>query len=564
MSAWRPAARQHGPHTGQHSHSHPAYGVSPDDDGEHSHSHDHGGDGSHDHDHEGIFPGSEYWQRGSHTMARRHPLRGAAPPEHPPVRTTHHHRHQHPDGDVPGLDDDNCHAHRHSHGKKPDSSGPPGMDNDHDHPGDHDEGQWPPGEAAEDRQRGSTMARRYVPRSAAAAEDLIDRLAGTAFSVAPGQVTRQLRAEFLMGKARRAAELPGAKLDGYAWASSWGAFLTAISDRRDEAGAQALIRGVMQDARPRNTLGERVPAEGGFLVPERLRSQVLAYMTAGIVRPRSTYVPMDSLRVPVPLLDNPSQASGGQALGGLTFALVEEGAPIPASVPDFGRVVLEARKLAALLQSVPNELVSDSPAFTDDFLPRVIAMGCAWYEDDLMIYTGSGTGEPQALVNAPGAYAVTRNTPDEVLHLDIVTMLKALHPASKASATWLLSESAFDQLLELYEISGTAPAGQDIAPPQTLVYDMSFGCWRLLGVPAVVNDHQPAVGTAGDVILADLGLYLVGDRGEMTVERSDMGPGFISDTSDFRIRSRVDGRYWPQSTITLTTGQQVSGLVVLH
>jgi HK97 family phage major capsid protein len=354
----------------------------------------------------------------------------------------------------------------------------------------------------------------------------------------------------------------GAKLDGFAWARSWGAFLNAVRDKSDSQGARLAIRRV-QDSRPRNALSERVPAEGGFLVPERLRQQVLSYMLTGIMWPRSTVVPMDSERVPIPVLDNPSQASSNQALGGLQFNLVQEGAAFPATVPDFGRVVLEAWKFGAYMTTVPNELIRDSAPF-GDFLSRVIAQGWSWNLDDYCINTGSGTGQPQALVNAPGAYAVSRNTSSKVLHVDIVGMLKGLHPASKTTATWLLSESAFDFLLELYETVGSAPSGQDIAPPGTLKFNYDSGSWELLGLPAVVNDHQPSVGSVGDVMLCDLGLFLIGDRQELTVEVSPLGGGFISDTSNIRVKVRADGRFWPQTAPTLTTGQQVSALVVLH
>ena len=34
----------------------------------------------------------------------------------------------------------------------------------------------------------------------------------------------------------------------------------------------------------------------------------------------------------------------------------------------------------------------------------------------------------------------------------------------------------------------------------------------LLGLPAIVTDHQPAIGQHGDVILADLRHFLIGDR----------------------------------------------------
>lgn len=310
-------------------------------------------------------------------------------------------------------------------------------------------------------------------------------------------------------------------------------------------------------------LTERIPSEGGFLVPERLRDEVLNYMTGAIIRPRATYVPMDSLRVPIPLLDNLSQANGAQALGGMTFSLVEEGVTIPASVPTFGAEALEARKVAGYLASVPNELIADATPFTDVFLPRVIALGLSWYEEDLWV-NGTGVGEPMGLINAPGAVQQDRNTQNEVLLLDLVAMIKALHPqAERGNAVWLLSDTVFSQLLEMYLNVNSATTGL-VPPPEWLTFSETLNCWRLLGIPAFPTDHQPALGSTGDVILGDLSLYLIGDRGMMTVEVSAQGPGFGSDTSNVRIRHRIDGRYWLQSPVTTEQGTVVSPLVVLN
>lgn len=354
-----------------------------------------------------------------------------------------------------------------------------------------------------------------------------------------------------------------AELDGYSWARSWGAFLAAIKDKEDHSRARAEISRLMA-SRPRNDMGERVPSEGGFLVPERLRSQVLAYMETGIVMPRCTHVPMDSLRVPIPVLDNPDQSDGAQALGGLAFSITQEGEAIPATVPQFGRLVLEAWADKALLKSVPNELMADATSFTGDFLPRIVAQGLSWHIDDLVLYQGSGVGQPQALVNAPAAVNVTRDppTPYNVGHKDVVAMLKALHPASKTTATWLASEDVFDQLLELYEIVGTAPDGQDISPPSVLKF--KGGTWTLFGLPLIPNGHQPAAGTAGDLMLCDLGLLLLGDRGVMTAEVSQKGAGYVTDTASIRFRYRWDARFWPQQSITLANGKVTSPLVVLQ
>jgi HK97 family phage major capsid protein len=357
---------------------------------------------------------------------------------------------------------------------------------------------------------------------------------------------------------------PGAVLDSQPWAANWAAFLRAVNNPRDSS-----VRKYIANAAA--AMGERVPAEGGFLVPEVLRAQVLAYMTPAIVRPRCAVLPMASLRLPVPLLDNPSQASSAQALGGLTFSFTEEGAAIAQSTPAFGRVVLEARKLAALC-TAPNELVDDAAGAWGDFLARVIAMGLAWVEDDYFIGTsGTGVGCPQSLINAPCAVGIDRATGSQVNFLDVVAMFKALHPASKqvgltpgvTDVVWLLSSSAMDYLLELnYQV--TISATTTPIPPSGW-FSMGDGHNigpNMLGLPAVVTDHQPAVGTTGDVALADLRNFLIGDRQVMQIERSQEAQ-FISDESYFRVRSRVDGRYWVQSASTTEAGQSVSPVVVL-
>jgi HK97 family phage major capsid protein len=360
-------------------------------------------------------------------------------------------------------------------------------------------------------------------------------------------------------------QAPGAVLDSQPWAESWATFLHAVSDPDDKAGARQVIR---------NAMSERVPSEGGFLVPWKLHEQVLAYMTTAIVRPRATVIEMDASRLGLPVLDNPSQASGKQVLGGLTFSLVEAGAAIPATNPALSRMMLDARKIAAYLQGVPNELTSDAAGAMGDLLARVIAMGHSWFEDDLFIANGTGTGEPQSLVNSPAAKTVTRAGSNAVVLADIVGMLQAAHPAALqagltpglTSVRWLLSTEVLGQLLELYLLPTGASATS--GAPVALSDWFSLGDGHnvgpsFLGLPASVSDHNPALGSTGDVILADLERYVVGDWLTMTVEPATSGASFALDASDFRVRSRLDGKCWVQSATTTEAGATVSPVVVL-
>ena len=243
----------------------------------------------------------------------------------------------------------------------------------------------------------------------------------------------------------------------------------------------------------------------------------------------------------------------------MTFGLISEGAAFPATNPQFGRTVLEMSKFGAYLSNVPNELIADSPAFTEVFLPTIIARGLAFYEDDLMIASGNGVDQPEALVNAPAAVTVNRATSDAVVLADLIAMIKALHPECLPTATWLVSKSAHDQILDLYTAgqgqvwngSALVSADMPVAPPDWYVPAGSGSGPRILGMEACVNDHQNALGDVGDVMLCDLGLMLLADRGEMSVEIAQRAPGSPTGRATSGSGTawmRVSGRRSPYTT----------------
>jgi HK97 family phage major capsid protein len=349
------------------------------------------------------------------------------------------------------------------------------------------------------------------------------------------------------------ADAPGARLDDQPWARSWHAFLAAVYDQQDASARRFIM----------NAWTERVPSEGGFLLPEGLRAQVLEYLTPAVVRPRAMVLPMDAYRLHVPLLDNPSQASGAQALGGLTFSVVEDGVAIPSSTPGFGQAVLDARKLAALV-AVPGELESDAAGALGDFISRVVAIGYQWKEDDLFI-GGTGAGQPQGVLNAGCAVTVARNADSAVGSADIAGMVSALHPAALAAGLtpgmtdvgWLISESVLTDILQAYLVPGgsAATAGAPAALPDWLNLGDGHDIGpSILGLPAFVSDHSPALGSTGDIALVDFRNYLIGDRLELTIERSAAGSGFVTDISNYRIKARIDGRYWVPGPVTPEIG----------
>lgn len=335
----------------------------------------------------------------------------------------------------------------------------------------------------------------------------------------------------------------GNALHGEKLSAAWGDFLPAIHHRAEQTPEIAAFRKVIK-----NAMSERVPSEGGFLVPENLRSDILMLaIESAVVRSRARVIPMDSLRVPYPTIDDPTHV--GQVYGGVVGYWTEEAAALVGSQPTFGRIVLEARKLTGYTE-IPNELLQDSNGALDQFFSEMFPEALAFFED-LAFLTGSGVGEPLGILNGDCAINIGRSTANEVLFTDIVGMYTRMLPQSLNRAVWLCSPDVIAQLLQLVLESGGTP----VAPPLWL-QSMNIGesiVYSILGRPLIVTEKVSALGTRGDIAFVDMGYYLLGDRQVMQVASSE-DYKFQQDLTSFRVIERVDGRPWLRSALTPANG----------
>jgi HK97 family phage major capsid protein len=328
-----------------------------------------------------------------------------------------------------------------------------------------------------------------------------------------------------------------------------------------------------------NALSERIPAEGGFLVPEILRSEILMVaLEEAVVRPRAQIIPMDSLRVPLPAIDDTSHASS--VYGGVVGYWTEEGAALTASAPSFSRIVLEAKKLTAYT-TIPNELLQDSVTPLDSWFSMFFPRAISWFEDVAFIgsaTTGTGVGEPQGFLNAPAAIKVTRGTQYHVQFADVAAAYARMWPASLNRAVWICSPDVLVELMQL-ALSADGSGTNAVAPPLWLQSYQATGtpgggngdgrAYSLMGRPLIVSEKMPSntsgnTTTAGALTFVDLSYYLIGDRQTLQVASSDQYL-FANDLMAYRIIERVDGRFWLQSVITPegTGGQTLSPLVLV-
>jgi HK97 family phage major capsid protein len=300
----------------------------------------------------------------------------------------------------------------------------------------------------------------------------------------------------------------------------------------------------------RNSFGSTVPADGGFLIPEELRSEILSNsLETSIVRPRARIVPMSSLTLPFPAVDETSHAA--TVFGGLVAYWTEEGATATESQAAFTTVKLEAKKLVIYCE-VPNELVADAPAF-QMFLNEMLPEATGYFEDDAFL-TGSGVGEPLGVLNGDAIVPVTETTSNLIDWPDIVSMFSRVLPASMSRGVWVAAPDTFPQLatmtVNVQNVAGTENVGGSaiwlnngvVGPPVTI-----------LGRPVIFSEKVPALGTTGALSFIDFGYYLIGDRQAMQAS-SSAHVKFASDKTAYKIVERVDGRPWLNSALTPRNG----------
>jgi len=298
-----------------------------------------------------------------------------------------------------------------------------------------------------------------------------------------------------------------------------------------------------------NAFGSTVPSDGGFLIPESLRSELLSVpMEKGLVRSRARVVPMETLMVPYPTIDSTSNATSVH--GGVTGYWTEEGGTLTDSAPQFGRIELLAKKLT-LYSEIPNELFQDSLISLEQFMSVSYPEALMWFEDNAFI-DGTGVGQPLGFLNAPAAVSIAKEsgqTAATILWENIIKAYSRMLPSSLGSAVWVAHIDTLPQLLTMALSVGTGGSavwvgdgGGEGAPPV-----------RILGRPVIFTEKVSSVGTAGDINFVDFGYYLIGDRQAMQMSSSTEFK-FGNDKTAMRVIERVDGTPWIKSAITPRKG----------
>lgn len=352
-----------------------------------------------------------------------------------------------------------------------------------------------------------------------------------------------------------------AKLEGGGaqW-SSWGEFLKTVFN---------WSRGYIQDdprlfvfdekaskGYPIKDMAESTGAAGGFLVPAQYLEELQSVMAeASFVRPRATIIRIRRRQVNIPVLDQTGTTAGQPHwYGGMQVFWAEEAEQKDFTEPKFRQIELVAHKMVAYTRA-SDELVDDAAISLDDFLrgPLGFAGAAVWYEEYAFL-RGTGAGQPLGIIPAPATITVPRAVAGAIGFADLANMMENFLPSSKG--VWIITQSA---LADIIQLSGPAGNPSYIWQPNAREGVPGY----LLGYPVIWTEKCPRIGSTGDVILADLKYYLIGDRQATTIESTKLERWRYDQTS-WKLVHRVDGQPWLSRPLTYEDGTtQVSPFVIL-
>jgi HK97 family phage major capsid protein len=290
---------------------------------------------------------------------------------------------------------------------------------------------------------------------------------------------------------------------------------------------------------------EGVPQDGGLLLDPTLASEILKPIhEEGPFSQDIKWLPVgaNSNYGWINGVDETSRVTGSR-WGGIRGYRLAEAATKTASKPTFRRIQWELKKYAAVVVST-DELLADASQFSEIARMGVTEELKFMLNED--IFDGAGLAGPQGIQNSGAMITVTRTDANKILGQDISNMWTRLDLRGRARSKWYISNDASAQLDNLFAVGSTAV----LYPYAGYRPD---GVRTLYGRPIVVTEFNESLGTAGDIILADMSQYLGWEKGGIE-QSTSIHVYYLSDETAFRFVYRCDGKSSVNTALTPLKG----------
>ncbi len=288
-------------------------------------------------------------------------------------------------------------------------------------------------------------------------------------------------------------------------------------------------RDVAVDSEKR-ALSMGVGALGGFIVPEQFDNNIrMLNDQQAIFRPRCQVIPAGDppdAAITIPALD---QSGAKGVYSGVTVTWIGEGDTKPETEPSFREIKLEPQEVAG--HTVVTDKLLRNSAAAGALVASLLRKAIIASEEDTF-FTGDGVAKPLGIIGHPATIVIARAVANQIAYTDVVNMFARAKFGGRLA--WIGSQTCLPQLMTMVDAGNNLvwqPNAREGAPG------------TLLGIPFLLNDQSPILGSTGDLALVDLDYYLIKNGSGIAIAMSEH-PQFTRNRTIIKAFWNVDGQPW--------------------
>lgn len=302
---------------------------------------------------------------------------------------------------------------------------------------------------------------------------------------------------------------------------------------------------------------EGLGSDGGYLVPPEFSKNIMEKVQGeDSLLSLTDQMTTASNSMTFPADEVPSH----DAVNGVQIAWEGEGTSYLQTKPAMRSVSVKLGKLAAIV-SASEELLEDASSL-GAYLQRKIASKIVWTLNNVLV-NGNGVNKPLGLLSAPALVtqaAEGSQTAGTINLANILKMWSRCYGPSRKRAVWICNQDAEVQFGQLLLSGGSAVSFPAYLPNQMGVVGNPFSSGTLMGRPIFFTEAAQAIGTVGDLILADMTQYITLSKGSGPQTVQSMHFFFDQGLMAYRTSYRIGGAPWWNSAIARAAGGNTNTL----
>jgi HK97 family phage major capsid protein len=290
--------------------------------------------------------------------------------------------------------------------------------------------------------------------------------------------------------------------------------------------------------------------EGALLVPETIQSAILQKVhQEGQVLSRCQQITISVGRSTTWNGVREDSRVSGQRYGGIVVSRKGESIAAEISKAKFEQVKLELKKQTCAVAFTEEQREDGAQANT---IVTSLVPSAFTFATEREIIEGAGAAEIEGLLNSPALITQTKETGQPaatIVFENIQNMWNKMPPANRGNAVWFINLDVEPQLQKMYLAIGTA--GVPVYLPANGLSQSGFA--TLMGRPVIPIEHCSALGTKGDIILADMSQFVYASKGTLRSAVS-MHVKFLEGEDIVRFIMRDDGKTLWRKTMAPAKG----------